>query len=1504
MAEQDFRANILDKPTPDIDESATQDFASRILDPKEPTTETQTQDFRANILDKPEPSTRAQSFFKSLQSSGARKQVSEDQTIEEPQSVESVIREKRSGARRESVEAEQTGDSSAAFEAKDRFRGLDALATDPRTAAIEQKLAGQEATTDVLRRTAIGAKGLEKGLTLGLSEPLLNMLSEKVDIDLTPQSGSEQVVAGLSDLIGSVLSGRAIAGGISGLKGVGALRPLSRVIATRLLTSGLSSGVRNLTGVATGDIDAKTAAANFGQVLASSMIGLVPEQTVPAGVTNWLAQVGTDFAADLLIDGGLRGRLDDQSFMDWFINEEVPQLAMSMTFATEDLAKGKGNFDAERKAVRDDFMSRFKKDVAEAEKTNFRIEPITASELTGNESLTPITPDAPRATGDTEQKVLANAQATQTREGILKLAGELTTVGARPGNVTDITKSAEPDKAAADILRMIKDTGSAPKSVSRRDTTALKMVATDQDIRDYNKQQLIDLDRELVAEANDAIRRNDREFLGIVTLAMQKIEAQKAGMAPQDVIPGLLEATITSREGIDRPERRNKLVQPIDLVNRRLDKLMKAVHAETNLTVGEVPEHLRSKIAPEPDKTVTRDEQALDGQPLPPRTTDDMPQVRATALPDPEAVARPSATDVQSMNKLQLKETASNLGLKTSGTPRGLRNRIDAELSQDLGTKFDQDFNRNDSELTEALKAEKDPAVAQIKRQIVDQEATIKDALTRAGARNAVMKKSLEKGSSANAQRINKSAQNDLSKAIPKGRQKLFAKYIDSLRTIEAERLQGSRGVALKSRQGTNAKDAQQWLNTFNTRNDPALVKQINEAAEVYWGTLRGQLGELRESGLISADTEQQLLADHKFYSPRQFVQFVDPESGQVKGSRVHDSGIKTLKEGSEGAMLSDPGILMSEVIARTQARTFRNKSNQELVNAVKSNTDLGRVLTDGESVRRGEGEVKAFFDGVEERVAMPEQLAKEWNGQDPAMNQTVANILGWVSGTKPLKFIATGANPEFALANLPRDMAFAWFNSGQYSNFLPKCIIQQVADYTGITKDAFLRKGAYEDYIKEGGGMDYLSTQGKKIINKPWESRGKGDGIVRSTIDVLAYLGETSEIATRLAVRKRAIKNGLSPEEATFQARNMLDFAQGGRTSKAIDSFVPYFNAAIQGTRGTFRTFKTNPVAASFKAAQLSAIGYGIAYAAQALDPEAWDAISDREKATKWVIPLGFSKTDKNGNKKHAYIAIPKDQSQQFFAATGQATADAIAGKPWKPELIQSIGALFPTEGANILPPTANAYKAYFDNYDTWTKDKVWRGYEDISPSKEFQLTTPQMARDISNVAAKMKIPISPERLSRATSKLIPTSNPVASSLIDIYNVTASKEGNDTMVEQSRKIPGLRRFIRFSRSATVDERLSGEAKRFDLDANGKTRQVLQGEVKKAKTAQADDRQVLNVELDRVLQQPNTTQLDVRKFINKATRSRTERQRLFQRASSKRSDLITSTYKGRRRRRR
>jgi hypothetical protein len=338
---------------------------------------------------------------------------------------------------------------------------------------------------------------------------------------------------------------------------------------------------------------------------------------------------------------------------------------------------------------------------------------------------------------------------------------------------------------------------------------------------------------------------------------------------------------------------------------------------------------------------------------------------------------------------------------------------------------------------------------------------------------------------------------------------------------------------------------------------------------------------------------------------------------------------------------------------------------------------------------------------------------------------------------------MATGLNPEFALTNFPRDIAHIFLVTNEYSPQVPKFLPQMGVDLLTTMGDAFFRKGKYLDYINEGGGMQFLTHQGRITT--------KVGGKLGQLQEILGYIGETSEIWTRLALRERSIKRGRPPHHATWEARNYLDFSQGGSIAKAIDSGVPYLNAGIQGTRGIFRAFADRPAQTTYKVAQIGALSTGLYLANYYGNPEALKATSQRDQVNNFCIPIGLDFKDKDGNKRHLIIKIAKDQGQRFFCTLFDGLMKKALGHPVDgSQVYMSLADAFPIIPTQNIPPTMDALLGYALNKDFWTKEDIWRGPAtgEMSPErrKEYNKYTHPLLIEIGKYTGA-----SPERLNYA---------------------------------------------------------------------------------------------------------------------------------------------------------
>ena len=635
---------------------------------------------------------------------------------------------------------------------------------------------------------------------------------------------------------------------------------------------------------------------------------------------------------------------------------------------------------------------------------------------------------------------------------------------------------------------------------------------------------------------------------------------------------------------------------------------------------------------------------------------------------------------------------------------------------------FDKYYDKVDTELAHMGKVPKGEKITNayraLKRATVDVSGNVKRDLLRDFGKlgkEAVIRHDLVKGATKKSQYYISRVVDEIFYDLKPEQRKLVWKYIQAKRVSEV----------------LGYKPEHKFPSEFSIKKNKWQVERIEKMlpdvakrAEAYFDIFREKLVEMLDEGLITEEGFKGL-SSHDIYQPIQHImKKIDPHTDYIVGGKkitVTSSGLKPFKEGSTSIMEYNAELLLGDYITRIDAYIMRNRANKAMHSIAEAFPDNGivkkakiiRTTKEGKPVFQeapaGYETITAMIDGKPRKLMMPENIAREWITSDPMLTAQQANLVGLLSGSKILKPMATGLNPEFALTNFPRDIAHIWLTTNEYSPHLPKAAVQMGADLMATIGDAFLRKGRHIDYIAEGGGLDYLTTQGR--MRGKWKKGEIGEKI-DTLQDFASYAGETSEIWTRLALRERALKRGASPHEATWVARNYLDFGQGGSWAKMFDTGIPYLNAGIQGTRGVFRAFGERPAQTTYKVAQIGTLSTGLYLANYYGNPEAWAAISERDKEANFIIPLGLDFRDKSGNKKHMFIKIAKDQGQRFFCTMFDGLMAKYLGHPVDGQQIwMGLKDAFPIMPTQSLPPTLDAIMGYTLNKDFWSNEEIWKG-------------------------------------------------------------------------------------------------------------------------------------------------------------------------------------------------
>ena len=509
--------------------------------------------------------------------------------------------------------------------------------------------------------------------------------------------------------------------------------------------------------------------------------------------------------------------------------------------------------------------------------------------------------------------------------------------------------------------------------------------------------------------------------------------------------------------------------------------------------------------------------------------------------------------------------------------------------------------------------------------------------------------------------------------------------------------------------------------------------------AKSYFDWMKKPLKDMLDAELIS-QAEYDALASHN-YRRIKLVDVFDKKQPSLgpKGRTVYDSGVETLARGRETDIYEPSSEVMAlEVFNRAYGRILNNRANQsmaELARDIPDNPFARIKVKGGEKIPGGWKRTFYYKEGKRETLYLSPETAKEWIMSNPEMTYRLSQLVRYASGSPVLRAFATGINWGFAFANLPRDIMHTWFAAREfkdgkwkpiYNPNLPSFAVQMGRDLTSTFTDAMLRKGRYEDYIRDGGGMEFLVHQGRLF------QRGKHvEGPIDNFYNFMGYLGETSEIMTRLAIRERVIRRrareeGISVEaanknkdiarEATFVARDYMDFGQGGGITKALDNGLPYLNAAVVGTRGLVRSFKPgsgSALSSTYKLSQFAALTSGLYIASWKMAPETAKALQGNiDMQNNLCIPLGdgFGFEDEKGQMRYPYVKIPLDPGQKFFKTVFEGCADRWLGNEVDVDrIVDSLKEQSPV-GVTELPPLISGPLGYVTNKDFWLNEDIWR--------------------------------------------------------------------------------------------------------------------------------------------------------------------------------------------------
>ena len=612
---------------------------------------------------------------------------------------------------------------------------------------------------------------------------------------------------------------------------------------------------------------------------------------------------------------------------------------------------------------------------------------------------------------------------------------------------------------------------------------------------------------------------------------------------------------------------------------------------------------------------------------------------------------------------------------------------------------------------------------------------------------------------------------------------------------------------------------------------DPVSYTKIEDRANEYFKVFERQLGHMYKAGIISTKTFHNM-REVGDYSPRLYIQYFD--------TSIQLDSLQGIKRGSMQSLQNDSALLMRDYVVRLHDKIARNEANTELYNYANDNPKNGiaevvEFTTDIPDNYKG---VTAMIKGQKKYVKMAKELGEAWGGQDAGMDIQTMSIFRALSGAAVVRAGATGLNPEFAITNLPRDLFFSWFRTREYADNVLMAPFQIAKQLWNTASDVWhmgdVPIGRAKEYLDEGGMMEFMTSQGMIFTKRQAGKRAVLNPTLKWMEKYASFLGTKTELWVRLALREQAIENRARGgkvtkamrKEATWIARGYLDFSQGGKLIKSLDTGIPYLNAGLQATHGMFSTLAggtgytgkkgqkfegsmaeqkaKNRNIAIWKMSQFIGLFSALFMVNILRHPEEWDKIDDYTKGKNLIIFSGAKDLDEDGNViREGFFKIPLDQGQAALASvwnlllTGvlRETIGTEGDTVWH-KLARTRPEVFGEGAKQIvpftqLPPTFKGLLALM-NFDLFRMDKIYKGPEVSDKGMEYTpfthpalvMTMEQLNKLLPNTGITPSKPLSPERMRAVIDTFFVPSNTIIKGLTALADVATDLFISEDMKE------------------------------------------------------------------------------------------------------------------------
>lgn len=380
------------------------------------------------------------------------------------------------------------------------------------------------------------------------------------------------------------------------------------------------------------------------------------------------------------------------------------------------------------------------------------------------------------------------------------------------------------------------------------------------------------------------------------------------------------------------------------------------------------------------------------------------------------------------------------------------------------------------------------------------------------------------------------------------------------------------------------------------------------------------------KSGLIDAESRKVWQSD--FYVPFYRVMEEGITGPSVKSGLVNQKSIKKLKGGTNNL-----GDLTQNMLMNWSTLLTASAKNR----AAKASLDVAAKM--GVASEAPESTIKAMAKSAQTRavsymedgtnrwfVVEDDHLlaaisALEFNGYNNQAMKVMSTFKNWLTR-------AITISPYFKVRNLIRDsLSVIAVSDANYN------VLKNWKDGASLLRD----KDQMAQMVAGGGifrfGTNMEGNRGENV--KRLIDEGVPDDTILNTAQKMAKFtrklyasyekaGDLSENLNRAALYKQLRESGKSHLEASFEARDLMDFGLSGAWAgvRALNQILPFFNARLQGLYKLGRGYNDDPKRMAYVVGAMALAT--IALSAAFKDDDDWKKRSDSDRANYWWFKVG----------------------------------------------------------------------------------------------------------------------------------------------------------------------------------------------------------------------------------------------------------------------------------------